>query len=175
MVKNKLRFRAYWTLKQSTRPSSRKVSVQREIYNAFSLINVVSKTVFLWATGQFPKCERILAPCRQGWDVKVQRGTSAHGILMTVVSLLVADKTAYGSFVIFSPQCSPSPLSFYSHKKTEQTFFSISSLREFFSAGFCKSRYATFLEIMTHISAVRAVGIFTHTDFTLMLDGCPLL
>lgn len=31
------------------------------------------------------------------------------------------------------------------------------------------------MEVMTHARAVRAVGIFTYTDFIVMLDGCPLL
>lgn len=113
MVENKPCFRAYWTLKQSTRPCSRKISVQGDIWNALSLINVVSKAISLWATGPFPKCERILAPCRLGKDVKVQRGISAQGMRMAVVSLLVADKAAYGSFDIFSPQWSTSSLFFF--------------------------------------------------------------
>lgn len=123
MVENKPRFRAYWTLKQSTRPCSRKISVQGEIWNALSLRNVVSKAISLWAAGPFPKCERILAPCRLGKDVKVQRGTSTHGMGMAVVSLLVADKAPYGSFDTFSPQWSPSSLSFlfFSPKKTGKT------------------------------------------------------
>lgn len=178
MVENKPRFRAYWTLKQSTRPCSRKISVQGEIWNALSLRNVVSKAISLWAAGPFPKCERILAPCRLGKDVKVQRGTSTHGMGMAVVSLLVADKAPYGSFDTFSPQWSPSSLPFFfflTEKKLVKPFLSISSLRELFSTGFYKSCLATFMEVMTHARVVRAVGIFTYTDFIVMLDGCPLL
>lgn len=70
----------------------------------------------------------------------------------------------------------PHFLFFFSHrKKLVKPFLSISSLRELFSTGFYKSCLATFMEVMTHARAVRAVGIFTYTDFIVMLDGCPLL
>lgn len=120
--------------------------------------------------------ERTLAPCRQGIHMKVWRGTSAHGVVLT------GDLPPYGRWsdmrvfwYLCPPQCSPfSLLFFFPHRKSLKTLLQpLLTNKEFFNIGLYKSYFAKYGSY-DHTSVVRAVCVFVHIDFTVMLACCPL-
>lgn len=88
----------------------------------------------------------------------------------------MADKVTCGSFDILVPLgVAPSHSVFFPQKELKKLLQHFLTVREFFSVGVYKSYFANIYGSYDHISVVRAVCIFVHTDFTLMLACCPLL
>lgn len=87
----------------------------------------------------------------------------------------MADEATCGSFDIFVPlSVALSHSWFFPHRKSLKTLLQpLLTNKEFFNIGLYKSYFAKYGSY-DHTSVVRAVCVFVHIDFTVMLACCPL-